>query len=212
MENHQTSRQVDPVAFKQAVREWALPPCLHVPIAARDETAIREHIGEVIRIISPGKALLVRVRQPLPSDPRLPIFGHPNVTRLFEPLQLWVHPRYTRYRAAWGRTFGVSQIEDRVVHHVYNRRKAMLIGYHYVRLTPISRATNSSSAATEKWGVDLCTEDYVERYNSRGFRMMYGDLGHLMTILDIPLGGGIQETFRIGQNLVEVPGLRAPQE
>ncbi len=65
---------------------------------------------------------------------------------------------------------------------------------------------------TEKWGIDLCTDDYVERYNRQGFRMMYGDLGHLMTILDIPLGGGVQEMFRVGQNLVEVPGLRPPQE
>ncbi len=205
-------RQVDPVAFEQAMREWALPPCLHIPIAARDEAAIKNHIGDVTQIISPGRALLVRVDPPQPSDLRLPIFEHPNISSLFEPLQLWVHPRYTRYRSAWARTFGRTQIEHRVLHHVYNRRKAMLIGYNYVRLVPISRSTNSSSAATEKWGIDLCTDDYVERYNNRGLRMMYGDLGHLMTMLDIPLGGGVQEAFRIGQNLVEVPGLRPPQK
>lgn len=212
MKGHQMIREFDPVAIEQAIREWALPPCLHVPVAARDEAAIEDHIGDVIEIISPGKALLVKLDPPSRIDPRLPIFQHANVSRLFEPLQIWVHPRYTRYRAAWARTFGTTQIENRVLHHVYNRRKAMLIGYHYVRLAPISRSTNSSSAMTEKWGVDLCTDDYVERYNRRGFRMMYGDLGHLMTILDIPLGGGVQEMFRVGQNLVEVPGLRPPQE
>jgi hypothetical protein len=205
-------KKVEPAALKQAIREWALPPSLHVPIAARDAAAINDHIGDIVQIISPDKALLVRVAPPQRSDTRLPIFEHPNVSCLFEPLQLWVHPRYTRYRAAWMRTFGRAQIENRVLHHVYNRRKAMLIGYQYVRIAPVSRSTNSSSAVTEKWGVDLCTPDYVRRYNERGLRMMYGDLGHLMTMLDIPLGGGVQEAFRIGQNLVEVPGLRSPQE
>jgi hypothetical protein len=42
--------------------------------------------------------------------------------------------------------------------------------------------------------------------------MMYGDLRHLTTILDIPLGGGVQEMLSVGQNLVEVPELRPPPE
>jgi hypothetical protein len=183
-----------------------------VPIAARDAAAINDHIGDIVRIISPDKALLVRVDPPPQLDTRLPIFKHTNVSCLFEPLQLWVRPRYTRYRAAWTRSFGEAQIKNRVLHHVYNRRKATLIGYQYVRIAPVSRSTNSSSAATEKWGIDFCTPEYVSRYNGRDLRVMYGDLGHLMTMLDIPLGGGVQEAFRIGQNLVEVPGLRSPQE
>lgn len=205
------TRRIDSVAYEQVVREWVLPPCLHVPIAARDQDSISNHIGEVVQVISPGKVLLVSVDAPSPADLRLPIFEHPNLPQLFEPLQLWVHPRYTRYRAAWVRVFGPSQIENRVLHHVYNRRKAALIGFDYVRLAPISRQTNSSSAATERWGVKLCTPDYVERYNRRGLKMRYADLGDLMTLLDIPLGGGVQEAFRVGQNLVEVPGLRPPQ-
>ncbi|MGC1468695.1 MAG: hypothetical protein WA793_04865 [Sphingorhabdus sp.] len=206
------TRRIDSVAYGQAIREWVLPPCLHVPVAARDQKSITNHIGEIVQVVSPGKALLVRVDAPQPPDHRFPIFEHPNLPRLFEPLQLWVHPRYTRYRAAWVRTFGPTQIEDRVLHHVYNRRKAVLIGFDFVRLAPISRQTNSSSAATERWGVELCTPGYIERHNRRGLRMRYGDLGDLMTLLDIPLGGGVQEMFRLGQNLVEVPGLRPPQE
>jgi hypothetical protein len=41
--------------------------------------------------------------------------------------------------------------------------------------------------------------------------MQYADLADLLAMLDISLGGGFQEVFRLGQNLIEVPGLRTPQ-
>ena len=78
-----TGRSVDPGAFEQTTLKWALPPCLHVPIVAKDQAAIEEHIGEVVQIISPGKALLVRCDPPEPPDERLPIFSHPNISTLF---------------------------------------------------------------------------------------------------------------------------------
>ena len=205
------SCRIDPVAFKQAMREWAVPECLHQPIVARDLSAIEDHVGEIVEILSPNRALLVRPDPPPLPDLRLPIFEHSNVDALFHPLQIWVSPGYTRYRKAWRRALGGDAIDGKVLHHVFNRRMAKLRGFGFIRLAPISRSANSSSAFTEGWGVALNTPDYVARLNARGLRIQYADLGSLMVMLDINLGGGVQEVFRLGQNLIEVPGIRPPQ-
>jgi len=55
---------VDEVARAIALTRWALPECLHVPIAAVDEDAIRNYVGDVERVVSGRglrKALLVIV-------------------------------------------------------------------------------------------------------------------------------------------------------
>jgi hypothetical protein len=38
-----------------AAEKFALPPCLHIPIAAIDENAIKKYIGEVMEVLVPGK-------------------------------------------------------------------------------------------------------------------------------------------------------------
>lgn len=205
------SNRIDPVAYQQAMREWVVPECLHQPIVARDLSAIEDHVGEIVEILSPDRALLVRPDPPPLPDLRLPIFEHPNVDALFLPLQVWVSPGYTRYRKAWRRAFGDDAIKGKVLHHVFNRRMAKLRGLGFIRLAPVSRSANSSSAFTEGWGVALHTPDYVARLNARGLRIQYADLGSLMVMLDFNLGGGVQEVFRLGQNLIEVPGIRPPQ-
>jgi hypothetical protein len=205
------TRSVDPVAYEIAMKQYVVPPSLHFPIVAIDEVAITEHIGEVVRVISPGRALLVKIDPPVERDSRLPIFQHQNIERLFEPMTLWVNPNYTRYRKAWVKSFGSAGIENLVIHHIYNRRMAKLRGFGYIRLIPISRSTNSSSAFTEQWGVDYLTPQIIAKRNASGIRMQFADLGDILTMLDIPLGGGVQEVFRIGQNLIEVPGIRPPQ-
>ncbi|PHS19331.1 MAG: hypothetical protein COA78_00325 [Blastopirellula sp.] len=161
--------------------------------------------------MSPGKALLIRTDWPTPPDRRLPIFSHANVGNLFKEIQLWVSPDYTPYRHAWKRTLGPAEIEGKVLHHVYNRRMARLRGIGYIRLAPVSRRANSSSAYTEQWGVDLFTSEYVARFAKHNLRMQFADLGDLLVMLDISLGGGVQDVFRIGQNFVEIPGRRPPQ-
>lgn len=204
-------RRIDPAAYAQATREWVVPECLHQPIVAIDSSAIEDHVGEIVTVLSPGRALLVRAFGAPSADLRLPIFGHPNIEALFQPLQVWVSPSYTRYRQAWRRALGDSDIQHKVLHHIFNRRMAKLRGFGFIRLAPISRSANSSSAFTEGWGVALNTPDYVARLNARGLRIQYADLGSLMVMLDISLGGAVQEVFRIGQNLIEIPGKRPPQ-
>lgn len=146
-------RTVDRAAFEQVTRQWVLPPCLHIPIVAKDRRAIEDHIGDVVSVVSPDKALLVRVDPPPPPDMRLPIFSHPNITNLFQELQLWVSPEYTRYRNAWKRSLGPATIEGKVLHHIYNRRMAKLREFEYIRIVSISRRANSSSAFTEQWAL-----------------------------------------------------------
>jgi hypothetical protein len=75
----------------------------------------------------------------------------------------------------------------------------------------ISGRANSSSGFTEQWGVDLAGADLGARRRTQGLRMQYADLSDLLVILDICLGGGVQDVFRVGQNLIEIPGLRPPQ-
>jgi hypothetical protein len=201
--NGATMKRVDPAAYDQAMREWVVPPCLHLPIVARDRAAIEMHVGDVVNEVSSGRALLVRCGPWPERDLQLSIFNHANIETLFEPLQLWVSPGYTRYRRAWCRSFADADLGDKVLHHVYNRRSAMLRGFGFIRLVPISRRANSSSAFTENWGVAHNTPEHVKRMNRRGLQIQYADLGHLLVMLDISLGGGVQEVFRLGQALIE---------
>ena len=195
----------DVAAYQQAMREWVVPECLHVPIVAVDEEAITDHIGDIVEILSPGRALVVAIDPPPVRDIRLPIWAHPMVNVFFEPLQVWVSPNYTRYRQAYVRAKGHESVSGKVLAHVYNRRMATLRGYGFVRLVPVSRRANSSSGFTEQWGVELATTDLGARRQRRGLRMQYADLGDLLVMLDISLGGGVQEVFRLGQNLIDIP-------
>jgi hypothetical protein len=201
----------DHAAYQQAMREWAVPECLHVPVVAVDEDAITDHIGDIVEVLSPGRALLVAIDPPPERDIRLPIWAYPTASVFFEPFQVWVNPSYTRYRQAYVRAKGNESVSGKVLAHVYNRRMAILRGYGFVRLVAVSRRANSSSGFTEQWGVDLAAADLGARRRERGLRMQYADLSDLLVMLDISLGGGVQEVFRLGQNLIEVPGQRPPQ-
>ena len=87
---------IDEIAKGIALTQWALPECLHVPIAALDEDAIRNYVGTVERVVSgPGlrRAFLVTVPEPANIDPLLPISDHPNVGILHAQRQVWVSRR-----------------------------------------------------------------------------------------------------------------------
>ena len=65
----------DEAAYRQAMREWVVPECLHVPIVAVDEQAVSNHIGDIVEVLSPGRAVLVAVDSPPERDRRLPIWN-----------------------------------------------------------------------------------------------------------------------------------------
>jgi hypothetical protein len=197
---------IDNAAREVALRQWALPDCLHVPTAAVDEAAIAAYIGEIEGVLadgSPRKALLVRTKEPPLIDTQLPIWEIPGSKVLHERRQVWVHIGFTRYRRAYKTAFPDHAIDDKVLSHTLNRRIAALMGFAYVRITPNSRGCNSSSAFSEQWGVTLhAMPEQLAANRRRGACIHYADLAALMVMLDMKPGGGVMDAVNEGQKLV----------
>ena len=85
-----------------------------------------------------------------------------------------------------------------------NRRIAVLKGFQYVRITPISRGSNSSSGFSEEWGVSLrgAPGQTPEKARQSTF-IQYADLCGLMLMIDMKLGGGVLSVVNEGQALVK---------
>ena len=197
---------VDQVAREEAIRRCGLPECLHVPMAAVDEAAIVTYIGSIERILSkgsPNRALLVKVESPRAIDPIFPIAHMESAAILHSQMQVWVHIHYRGYRRAYKKAFPHEDIDRKVISHAKNRKIADLQGFQYVRITPINRGSNSSSAFSEQWGVDLhSTPTQMAANRSRGAFIHYGDLAAIMLMMDVKLGGGVMDVVNEGQKLV----------
>jgi hypothetical protein len=205
---------VDSAAKEIALRRLALPECLHIPIAARDEAAIKSYVGEIEAVLaggSPPKAFLIKAKKPPAIDPRLPIWEIESSRIFHQPLQVWVHVAYTRYRHAYKKAFPREPIDDKVLSHLLNRRIAALKGFTYVRLTPTARACNSSSALSEGWGLAMYSKpDELESHRRRGVFIQYADLADLLVMMNIKIGGGLMEVVNEAQALVRPKGSRLP--
>ena len=197
---------IDHVAKEEVLRQFVLPECLHVPVAAINEDAIRLYIGTIERILaygSPNRALFVKVKSPPFLDPTLPIAKLQSAAILHSPMQVWVHISYNGYRRAYKKAFPNENIEEKVISHAMNRRIAGLQGFQYVRISPVTRGSNSSSSFSEQWGVDLhSTPRQMEANRNRGAFIHYGDLAAIMLMMDIKLGGGVMDTVNEGQKLI----------
>ncbi|MGH7829509.1 MAG: hypothetical protein ACREP8_04975 [Candidatus Binatia bacterium] len=199
--------KIDQVARNIALHRYVLPECLHVPIAAFDEAAITTYIGDLVKILAkgtPNKAILVRTKAPPPIDARLPIWEMEGATIFHCQMQVWVHVGYTRYRKAYQRAFPTEDIAGKVISHAMNRRIAVLKGFQYVRITPVSRNSNSSSGFSENWGVALHgAPGGAPEKARRGAFIEYADLSALMLMMDMKLGGGVMDLVNAAQALVE---------
>lgn len=197
---------IDDIAREVAISRYGLAECLHVPIAAVDEAAISTYVGEVRNVLSGGsarKAFLVCAKTPPPPDQRFPIWDVEGCDMLHRPMQVWVDVAYTRYRRAYRAAFPDEELGDRILSHTMNRRVAALKGFRFVRLTPTSRAANSSSAFSEGWGVTLHSDPVQMAANRRrGASIQYADLTELMLMLDLRLGGGVMDAVNEGQRLI----------
>lgn len=197
---------IDEIASDRALRRHGIPLCLHVAIAAVDEAAIATYVGEIRETLSGGglrKAFLVQAFPPATRDPCYQIWDEHGAAILHQSLQLWVHVGYTRYRRAYRRAFPDEQVGDRVLSHAMNRRMAAVMGFDFARVTPTSRAANSSSVLAEGRGVDLHGESVQREANRRrGAFIQYGDLTDLMLMLDMKIGGGVMDAVNEGQKLV----------
>ena len=162
---------IDESAKRIALDRWALPVCLNVPIAAIDEDAIRNYVGNVERVVSGRglrKALLVTVPEHVEIDPLLSISDHPNAAILHARQQVWVHVAYKPYRAAYKRALPDENINGLILSHAMNRVTAVYKGFDFVRLTPVSGVANVSSAFSEQWAKGTAQTEGARRHPPRG--------------------------------------------
>lgn len=185
----------------------ALPPCLHVPVAARNEEAIQRFIGviagyEIPR--APQNALLVDIYDPPELDLSLPIWDLPESAILHSRRQLWVDVRYSGYRKAYAKAFPDADLATRVLDHVLNRRVARIKGFRYLRVVAISRAANSSSGGlSEKWAVEYQgSPEMIEWNKEHPMSIQYADLADIVKMLSIKTGNSLQDGVNESQKLV----------
>lgn len=198
---------IDTYAKEVALKRWALPPCLHIAIAARDEGAIEACIGGIQRVLSPGKPnnpLLVDIHETPELNERLPIWRLKEAAVLHVHSQVWVHVDYTRYRAAYIRAFPAQNLSGLVIDHVMNRRVARLKGFEYLRVIPISPEANSSSGGlSEKWAVAYHKAiALVEQNRQNPAFIQYADLADIVKMLNMKTGGALQDPVNEAQALV----------
>jgi len=198
---------IDETAREIAFKRWALPECLHVPIAAVDEDAISNYVGNVERVVSGRglrRALLVAVPERVKIDPLLPIGDHPNAGIFHARQQVWVHVAYKPYRPAYKRAFPDENIDGLILSHAMNRDTAAHKGFDFVRLTPVSGVANVSSAFSEQWAKALHKPKgpVVARRTGPPF-IQYADVSDLMLMLDMMLGGGVMDAVNEGQKLLK---------
>lgn len=197
---------IDQAAQQIATTRWGLPVCLHVPIVAVDEAAIRTYVGDIDQVLTPRshrKAFLVTAKEPPPIDAQLPIWDLPASSIFHQRMQVWVHIGSNSYRAAYRKAFPDEAIKGKIISHAMNRETAYHKGFDYVRITPTSQAANSSSSYSEQWAKQLQAKPSQRLANQKqvGF-IQYADLTDLMLMLDIMLGGGIMDAVNESQKLV----------
>lgn len=195
-------RPIDPRAIR-IPQNSGLPPCLYIPVAARDREAIERYVG-TIRAPSKGDALIVDAHESLTPDIRLPIWKMPESRILHYPLQIWVHVDYTAYRRAYIQAFPELSFSDQVLDHVVNRRIARLKGFMFLRIVPISRMANSSHGSlSERWGVEHHSSSQMRQINETSLaQVQYADLCDLVKMLNMPGGGSVMDNVNEAQKLV----------
>lgn len=203
-----TELDVDERAVEVASRRFGLPPCLHVPIAARDLSVLCRYVGEVEQIIgrkNPVKAVCLRVEGPDRFDETLPIWRVSNSERLHAKRQLWVRRDYSRYRRAYAAAFPEVRLEGSVADHVMSRQVARIKGFLFLRVVLISRSANASSGGlSEKWGIAFHrNQSERDRDPSHGACIQYADLADIVKMLDMKTGGRLQDPVNDAKSLVK---------
>ena len=201
-----------PIDLHAARMPWVAGflPCLYVPIAARDSSAIEAYVGKIQTQLtqrSKHKALLVEAYDAEKPDNRLPIWHVPAAAVLHAPRQVWVHVDYTGYRRAYIQAFQDVDLTDFVIDHVMNRRVARLKGFKYLRVVHVSRVVNSSHGGlSEKWAVDYHSSPRMIEINLASKAVVqYADLSDIVKMTNREGGGSFMEIVNDAQKLVELP-------
>lgn len=205
-----TYRKIDPEAVLIPMNS-GVPPCLYIPIAARDEAAIEKYVGPIVKTLTGHKikkAVLVNADAPPEPETRLPIWQVAESIVLHRPLQVWVHVDCKHYRAAYQMAFPEEPLHKGIVlDHVMNRREARLKGYHYLRIVPVLREVNSSAGSlVEKWGVDYHSTPRMREINAASKAAVeYACTDSIVKMMNIMVGGGVMAVVNEAQALLEVP-------
>lgn len=204
-----TRRPIDPHATG-IPKDSGLLPCLYIPIAARDTSAIEIFVGRIVAQLTPeqpGRALLVEAYEPEKPDHRLSIWDLPEAAVLHCSAQVWVDVNYRAYRRAYELAFPSADLTRIVLDHVMNRRIARLKGFKYVRLVPISRgATSSHGGLNERWSVEYHSSPQMMEKNRASFAsVQYADLADIVKMLNIQGGGSFMDNVNEAQKLVDMP-------
>jgi hypothetical protein len=203
-----TRRPIDQHAIR-IPQQSGLLPCLYIPVAARDTSAIETYVGRILGPLvlrSPGKALLVESHEPDERDERLAIWRHPGAAILHYTRQVWVHVDYSAYRRAYIHGFPDVDLTGLVLDHIMNRRVARLKGFAYLRIVPISREANSSHGAlSEGWGVEYHSSPRMMELNRASQAVVqYADLSDIVKMLNMEGGGSFMENVNEAQKLVDL--------
>lgn len=68
---------------------------------------------------------------------------------------------------------------------------------------PAARSTNSSSALSEQWGIEVnSTPKELASIKRQQARIQYADMVDLMVMMDMRVGGGVMELVNEAQRLV----------
>lgn len=199
--------EVDAHARTTAIEKFALPGCLHLPIAARREDDLYRFVGRSTRVVAAGKpaqAILIDVEWLVPADPELVIWRTPGAAELRRSTQLWVHVDFRGYRAAFERAFPGLLTPDMVVDHILNRRVARLKDFQFLRVCAISRGSNSSSGGlSEKWAVEYHGTPAMRAKNlASPARVQHADLADIVKMMDLKTGGSHQDPVNEAQALL----------
>jgi len=201
-------RPIDPYAARMP---WmaGLLPCLYVPIAAIDNSAIETYVGKIhahLTLRLKRNALLVKVYEPEKPDTRLSIWTLPAAAILHHPQQVWVHVDYSGYRQAYMRAFPDVDLTDFVIDHVMNRRVARLKGFKYLRVLPVARDVNSSHGGlSEKWAVEYHSSPRMVEINRASKAVVqYADLSDIVKMINMGGGGSLMEIVNEAQKLVDL--------
>jgi hypothetical protein len=86
-----------------------------------------------------------------------------------------------------------------------NRRVARLKGFTYLRIVPVSRATNSSHGGlSEGWGVELHSSPRMRELNKASQAVVqYADLADIVKMLNMQGGGSFMDIVNEAQKLVD---------
>jgi len=205
----------DENAIMIAATRYALPRCLHIPIAARDIAAIERYIGKTT-VVAKDKAgrcaLLVAVGAPEEMDETLVIWDIPESVVLHRSPQVWVHVDLRAYRKAYALARPEDRISNKDLDHVRNRRVARVMGFDYVRLVPITRGVNASSGGlTEKWEVAFQQLPENKAWHAANPTcIQYGDIADLAKMMDMKMESGQHDPVNVLQKRLREERRQAP--